>query len=178
MIRVRDADHARELILRAMERRWRITVGYWEVKREPGTRRIVKDAAGREQYVHTVRTIEPFDINAMSLADYFESAWSDADYVTAMDAVPREGGGPAIRRVRMDRITDVTIHKRHPYRMRNTYFMGKVRQHAADMDGEGWGAIAALSDPALWSLIEEAWSADDAVARAAVYAEAMEVATT
>lgn len=177
MIRVRSVDQARELFLRAMERRWRITVGFWEVRREPGSRRIIKDEQGREQYVHTVRTLEPFDVNALPLPDYYDSDWADADYVTAMDTHPRDARGPAIRRVRLDRVTDVTIHKRHLYRLPNTYFIGAVRRHAAEMNGEGWGAVAALTDAALWSLIDEAWSADDAVVRASMFARGLEPAT-
>lgn len=177
MIKVRGVDHARELILRAMERRWRVTVGFWEVRKDD-RRRPVKGPDGNELYVHTVRTFEPFDVNRVSLAEYYDMDWSDTDYFTAMDACPRDGGGAAIRRCRFDRVTDITIHRRSPYRMLNAHFIGRVRQHAAELNGEGWGAVAALTDDALWALIEEAWSTDDAIAKATVYADAMEIATT
>lgn len=176
MIRVRDVDQARELILRAMDRRWRVTVDYWEVRKDE-QRRPVKGPDGEALMVHTVRTLEPFDVCRVSLAEYFDQGWQDTDYFTAMDACTAEGT-PGIRAVRFDRITGVTIHKRNPYRMINKYFVGKVRQHAAQVDGDGWGEIAALTDDALWSLISQAWSADDAVEMAAVYANALETATT
>lgn len=169
MIRVRDANHARELILRAMERRWRVTVGFWEVRKDEN-RRPVKGPNGEALFVHTVRTLEPFDVNRMSLAEYYETEWADTDYVTAMDAHTAEGR-PGIRACRFDRITDVTIHKRNPYRMPNSYFIGRVRQHAAEYNGEGWGAVAAMTDDALWALIEESWSPADAIDRAAQYAD-------
>jgi hypothetical protein len=189
VIRVRDADHARELLLRAMERRWRVTVGFWEVRTEyvevDGVMkrrkvRVRNPVTGKleDTYVHTVRTFEPFDVNGASLDDYFTSDWSDADYFTAMDAHPRPDGGPAVRRCRFDRVTDITIHKRHPYRMPNAHFMGRVRQHAAELDGEGWGQVAALTDEALWSLIKEAWSSDDAIEKAELYALTFEVSAT
>lgn len=161
MIKIRDADHAVDVVLRAMDRRWRVTVGFWEVKRDDN-RRIVKDSQGREQYVHTVRTLEPFDIDGPS----------GEEFVTAMDACPRNGGGPAIRRFRVDRVTDMTVHKRSPYRMPNTHFIGRVRAHAAEHSGEGWGRVAALTDDALWSLIDESASTQDAIDRATAYAEA------
>lgn len=176
MIRVKDADHARELILRAMGRRWRVTVGFWEVRKDKN-RKPVKGPNGEELFVHTVRTFEPFDVNGMSIEDYYGGTWADADYFTAMDAHTAEGR-PGIRRCRFDRVTDITIHKRHPYRMPNTYFIGQVRQHAAQMNGEGWGGVAALTDDALWALIEEAWSRDDAVNKAAMYANAFESCAT
>lgn len=172
MIRVQDADHARELILRAMERRWRVTVGFWEVRKDD-QRRPMKDADGRLLMVHTVRTLEPFDVNRLSLEDYYATEWRDTDYFTSMDAHTGERK-PGIRACRFDRITDITIHKRHPYRMVNQYFVGRVRRHAAELDGEGWGAVAALTDDALWALIDEAWSAQDAIDRARVYANALD----
>lgn len=190
MIRVRSADQARELVLRAMERRWRITVGFWEVRKEDHTdpvsgkttRRPVKvrdPETGKmvDAMVHTVRTFEPFDVNRMSLAEYYDEEWSDTDYFTSMDAHTAEGK-PGIRACRFDRVTDITIHKRSPYRMPNAYFIGRVRQHAAEYDGEGWGAVAALTDEALWSLIDEASSPSEAIKTAAVYAVALEVNAT
>lgn len=174
MIRIADADHALDVILRAMDRRWRVTVGFWEARTEEyeaeGVKkkrkvRVLDPATGRmtDTFVHTVRTLEPFDVA--------ESASNDV-YVTAMDACPRDGGGPAIRRVRLDRITDVTVHKYCSYRMPNAHFIGRVRAHAAEHAGEGWGRVAALTDDALWALIDEASSSDDAIERAAVYAAA------
>jgi hypothetical protein len=161
VIKVHSADEALDILLHAMDKRWRVTVGFWEVKRDDN-RRIIKDAHGREQYVHTVRTMEPFDIDGPT----------GQEYVTAMDALPRDGKGAAIRRFRVDRVTDITVHKRSPYRMPNAYFIGRVRAHAAEHEGEGWGRVAAMTDDALWSLIDEASSTQDAIDRATVYAEA------
>jgi hypothetical protein len=154
-----DPDQALTLVLAAMDKRWRITVGFWEERSEiiNGKRRRFPG-----QYVHTVRTLEPFDVDGPT----------GEEYVTCMDATPRHERVPAIRRFRVDRVTDLTVHKRSPYRMRNTYFIGRVRAHAADHAGEGWGKIAALTDEALWSLIERASSTDDAIERATVYAAA------
>lgn len=173
LIRVRDADHALDVILTAMDRRWRVTVGFWEVRTEyyddMGVRkrrkvRAVDPATGRlvDTFVHTIRTLEPFDVDGPT----------GAEYVTAMDAQPRSGDGPAIRRLRADRVTDITVHKRSPYLMRNAHFIGRVRQHAAEHDGEGWGRVAALTDDALWSLIDHASSTDDAIERASAFADA------
>jgi hypothetical protein len=55
--------------------------------------------------------------------------------------------------------------------MPNAYFIGRVRAHAAEHAGEGWGRVAALTDDALWSLIDEASSSDDAIERATEYAD-------
>jgi hypothetical protein len=156
-----DPDRTLALVLAAMDKRWRITVGFWEVMRDD-QRRLIKDAAGREQYVHTVRTLEPFDVDGPT----------GEEYVTCMDATPRREGRPAIRRFRVDRATDITVHKRSRYRMPNTYFIGRVRSHAAERAGEGWGRVAALTDDALWSLIERASSTDDAIDCATAYADA------
>lgn len=162
MIRIKSADHAVDVILHAMDRRWRVTVGFWEVKRDPDTRKIIKDATGKEQYAHTVRTLEPFDVDGPT----------GEEFVTAMDACPRDGKGPNIRRFRVDRVTDVTVHKRCPYRMPNAHFIGRVRAHAAEHSGEGWGRVAALTDVALWSLIDEATSSQHAIDLATAYADA------
>jgi hypothetical protein len=161
LIKIRDADHALETVLRAMDKRWRITVGFWEVKKDD-RRRPVKDANGNVQYVHTVRTLEPFDLDGDT----------GQEYVTCMDACPRDGGGPAIRAFRVDRVTDMTIHRRSPYRMPNAYFIGRVRAHAAEHSGEGWGRVAAMTDAALWALIDEAHNPDHAITMATAYAQA------
>lgn len=175
MIRITDADHASDVLMGAMGRRWRVTLGFWEVRTEEyegpgGVKRKRKVRArnpetGRmeDTYVHTVRTVEFFDVDA-------RQSDTDAVFFTGMDACPRDGGGPAIRRVRADRITDVTVHKRCPYRMPNAHFIGRVRAHAAEHSGEGWGEIAALTDDALWSLIEDAHSAEAAITIATEYA--------
>lgn len=175
MIRITGADHAMDILMGAMDRRWRVTLGFWEVKTEEHegddgvTRkrkvRVRNPETGRmeDAYVHTVRTIEFFDVDT-------RQSDADAVFFTGIDACPRDGGGPAIRRVRADRITDVTVHKRCPYRMPNAHFIGRVRAHAAEHSGEGWGEIAALTDDALWSLIAEAHSTDAAIAIATEYA--------
>ena len=179
MIKVRDADHAVDVILRAMDRRWRVTVGFWEVRTETyldnGVEkkrkvRVRNPETGllMDTYVHTVRTMEPFDIDGPT----------GAEFVTAMDASPRDGRGPAIRRFRVDRVTDITVHKRSPYRLPNSHFIGRVRAHAAELDGEGWGSVAALTDDALWALIDEASSTDEAIAIASTYALALDVNAT
>lgn len=158
-----DPDRALGLILAAMDKRWRITVGFWEVLRDD-KRRIIKDAAGHEQYVHTVRTLEPFDVDGET----------GEEFVTCMDATPRRENRPAIRRFRVDRATDITVHKRTRYRMPNPHFIGRVRQHAAEQTGDGWGAVAALTDAALWALVEYASNTDDAIERAAEYAASVD----
>lgn len=159
-----DPDRALSLVLAAMDKRWRITVGFWEERSETYV-----DGEGRKkrrrfpgQYVHTVRTLEPF----------FVDGPTGEEYVQCMDVTPRSEPGPGIRTFRVDRATDITVHKRSPYRMRNAYFIGRVRAHAAEHSGEGWGKVAALTDEALWSLIERASTANEAVATAAEYAAA------
>jgi hypothetical protein len=172
MIRVVDADHALDVLDRAVKRRWRVTVGFWEVRTEEyeveGVRkkrkvRVKDPATGRmtDTFVHTVRTLEIFDIDLSEAGDM---------YATGIDACPRDGGGPAIRRARLDRITDITVHKYTAYRMPNAHFIGRVRAHAAEHSGEGWGYIAQLTDDALWALIDRAYSSNDAIERATYHA--------
>lgn len=164
MINIKSADHALDVIARAMNRRWRVTLGFWEVKKDD-QRRPVKDAQGNVQYEHTVRTMEFFDVDSP------QANW-DVVFFTGMDACPRDGRGPGIRRVRADRITSVTVHKYCAYRMPNAHFIGRVRAHAAEHSGEGWGEIAALSDTDLWALIDTAHSSEAAIAMATEYVNA------
>lgn len=164
MIRVTSAEHAASVLADAMARRWRVTVGFREVERDD-KRRPVKGADGNVRYVQTVRTMEFFDVVARPETD-------GTALFTGMDACPRDGGGPAIRAVRADRITDITVHRRCPYRMVNMHFVGRVRAHASDQAGEGWGEIAALSDTDLWALIDTAHNPEEAIGMAAAYADA------
>jgi len=162
-----DPDTVVDMVLGAMDRRWRITVGFWEAKTimVDGKRKKVREVdpvTGRKRdvMVHTVRTLEPFDIDGPT----------GEEFVTAMDVTPRHESAPAIRRFRVDRATDITVHKRTRYQMPNGYFIGQVRQHASQQASEGWGMVAALTDSALWSIIELASSKDDAIERAESYA--------
>lgn len=164
------AQLAEDLILYAMDedRRHPVTIGYWEQrkalrqvnKRDGTTAMEWKPVPG--QFVRTVRTIEMFDVTDESGHTVFKG----------MDRCPRDQdnwehayGPPAIRSVRADRITSITVGNGQ-YRLKNAYFIERVRDHAR---AAGWAKINALTDDALWELIKFSHSREDAEQRAEQY---------
>lgn len=178
-VRVHDPDVARDLIMEAARLgpdfpedpnapRHPVTIGYFETRKElrPPARGDGPPAwyPVPNQYVPAVRTMEFFD---------FDESADGHLYFTGLDRCPRDDvnwnvfGPPRIRRVRADRIEDITVHTKSTYRLQNRYFIDRVREHAQT---QRWGPIASLTDDALWSVIELATSRQDAVTRAARYA--------
>lgn len=172
---------AADLILGAMseDARHPVTVGYFESRKEF---RAPKRGDGEAkwfpvpgQYVHTVRTMEFFDFGEVpSLAsDAPASAAEPGLWFDGIDRCPRDDhdwlkhGPPRIRKVRADRITDLTVHTTSQYILRNAHFIKRVRDHAA---AAGWVKINLLTDDALWSLIHLATDPDDAISRVRPYA--------
>lgn len=168
--RIHDPDDAINLILDAMsdDKRHPVTLGYKETRKEL---RPPKRGNGPPawypvpgHYVFTVRTMEFFDLEE-----------TEAGHICfiGLDRCPRDDvdwlafGPPKIRKVRADRIEDLTVHVKSVYRLVNAYFIQKVRDHAK---AQRWPTIPALTDDALWSVIELAHDPTDAIGRAARYA--------
>lgn len=169
--RITDEDEARALITAAMAARHPVTVGFFETRR---AQREVKKRDGSTAIewepvpglmVSAVRTLEPFNIEQTAAGDWI---------VQAMDRCPRsekdwEGSyaPPGIRTVRLDRITDLTVHVKSGYALRNAYFLGKVRAHAEEY---GYAHLVPSTEPALWELIKTATSREHAEEIAMAYA--------
>lgn len=168
---VHDADDAVDTLLAALDARHPVTVGFNEqrkelrpVKKRDGTVAMEwKPVAG--QYVHTVRTLEIFDVDDSGPNVIFR----------ALDRCPKDQEdwtkmtGPGIRTVRADRITDITVHVRSSYRLQNRYFIERVREHA---ESQHLTKITALTDDALWEIIQYATDRQDAENKATAYAAA------
>lgn len=143
----------------AMARGNRVTVVFWEIKRDDNGKVIkAPDADGImvEQWEETIRTLEFFD--------HKETAAGDVVFVGMAHWGTREGWGPTIRSVRLDRVIEWTEHKRCPYIIPNTYFAKEVRAHAV---GAGWHAVADMDDAEIWEVIRGARDPEESIARMA-----------
>lgn len=169
--RITDETEALALLRAAMAARHPVTVGFGETRRElrPVKKRdgsIVEEwCPVRGQMVTAVRTLEPFNIEQTSAGNWI---------MQAMDRCPRNEkdwgnayGPPAIRTVRLDRITDITVHVKSGYALRNEHFLTKVREHAT---AYGYSEHMPTTDTALWELIQDATSRENAEEIAFTYA--------
>lgn len=151
--------------------RYPVTLGFWETRKEL---RPVKKRDGSvvdewkpvkpAQYVHAVRTMEFF---------HYEESEEGNAFLQGLDRCPRDSkdwsrhGPPAVRAVRIDRITDLTVHRKSRYLLQNQYFIVKAREFAEE---QGLSKVLKLTDDALWEVIKRAHSRQDAEVRALRYA--------
>lgn len=160
-----DVDAAVDMIIDAMseDKRHPVTVGFNETRKEL---REPKRGSGPPkwypipgEFVPTVRTMEFFDFDESAEGVYFRG----------MDRCPRADdnwlrhGPPRIRTIAARRITDLTVHTKSTYRLKNQHFIDRVREHAEE---QRWASVARLTDDALWHLIQLASDPDDAIDRA------------
>lgn len=167
------AQQTEDLLMDAFDKRHPVTVGYWETRKElrPVHKRdgsVVEEwCAVPGQFVRTVRTIEIFDVDEVLAGLGTKS--EPGVYFRCMDRCPRDDkdwtrfGPPRIRTVRVDRITDITVHTKLTYRLKNTHFIERVRAHAL---ATGRADVATLTDDAIWTMIHLAADPKDAITKA------------
>lgn len=180
------AKHTTDLIIDAMDEdaRHPVTIGYWEARKE------LRDVHKRDgtivqewcevpgQFVHAVRTIEFFFFD--EVLPGLKTRAQPGVYFKGMDRCPRDDkdwtrfGPPRIRTVRADRITDITVHTKAAYRLKNQYFIDKVREHAEGQrePARAGFTVDTLTDDAIWHMIHLATDTDDAIKRAGLPARA------
>lgn len=151
----------------AMARRLRVTVAFWEIKRDDGGR-VIKGADGGEQWEYALRTLEFFDQR--------ETIDGNFVFIGMAHHSPRDGWGPCVRSVRLDRVIEWTEHKRCHYIIPNTYFIKKVRDHAAERHTPDrlktlWDVVTDVwTDADIWEVIQGAATPEESIARMAQYA--------
>ncbi len=159
-----------DVILDAIVNRHPVTVGYLErrkelreVKKRDGSTALEwKPVEG--QWVHIVRTMEFFNIEPTSENHTVLQAM---DRCPSLRGDPERFGPPEIRSIRLERITDYTVHVKSTYRLKNRYFIERVREHA---EANRLHKVTALTDDALWEIIQRASDRQEAEILASKYA--------
>lgn len=167
-------NDAGDLLWEAMKARHPVTVGFWEIRKDTRNRPMHTtdpDTGLRTPLlIHAVRTFELYEIAAAE--DTGNLVFRAMDRCPADRSNPHDikWGKPGIRRVVAGRVTDVTVHRTQRYQCPNPYFLKMVRDHAKAQTDHRWARIAALTDDALWHMIERADTTEDAINRAGDYA--------
>jgi hypothetical protein len=168
---------AGEVLWAAMEARHPVTVGFWEVRKDDRRRPMstIDPETGLRVplFVHAVRTFELYEVAANEDNGQLVFRGMDRCPADRSDPTDVKWGRPGIRRVVAGRVTDVTVHRRQSYRYPNQHFISRVRQHAKAQHDHRWAHVATLTDDAIWHMIEEADSTEDAINRAGTYAARM-----